>query len=94
MDRCPDGCILLCLSRYEVPLCVKNLTHKGTLYIIFYTHTVSLCVSGINLIEIHGSVHNFKTRKYTFVSLDRRTDILTFRYLLGISFVKNYPTLG
>ena len=54
-------------------LCVENWTHKGTLYVIFDT-LISRLVCVRNLIEIHRSVHNFKTHKYIFVPTDEQTD--------------------
>ena len=55
---------LVCQKLDTQVLCTQFLTHKS----------VSLCVYGINLTEIHWSVHNFKTHKCTLVPADGRTD--------------------
>ena len=68
-DKLTD--VYFCVSLHAKHLCVSKIRPTGVLCTLFSTHkAVSLCVYGINPIEIHWSVHNFKTHKYTSIRAD------------------------
>ena len=57
------------VSPYIQSTLVLKLNTQG-----YFVLNFRLCVYRLNLIEIHWSVHNFKTHKYTFLPAEGRTD--------------------